>query len=120
MPNVRKPSASRERPFTRSIYDVKGEVREFMSGYANHEDAPAYDTCSIQTEIFVGGICGNGPPLPRVKSFRQRTVRISIASQPCPSLTPAAPRRSLTLCRGSCAFAPALETLWNYLQESFV
>ena len=25
-----------------------------------------------------------------------------------------------TLCRGSCAFAPALETLWNHLQESIV
>ena len=52
MPNVRKPSASGERPFTRSIHDVKGEVREFVSGYTNLEDAPASDICSIQTEIL--------------------------------------------------------------------
>jgi len=52
MPNVRKPSASGERPFTRSIHAVKGEVREFVSGYTNLEDAPVYDICSIQTEIL--------------------------------------------------------------------
>ncbi len=52
MPNVRKPGASAERPFTRSIYAVKGEVREFVSDFANLEDAPAYDICSIQTEIL--------------------------------------------------------------------
>ena len=52
MPNVRKPSAPGERPFTRSIHAVKGEVREFVSGYTNLEDAPVYDICSIQTEIL--------------------------------------------------------------------
>jgi len=52
MPNVRKPSAPGERPFMRSIYAVKGEVREFVSGFANLEDAPASGICSIQTEIL--------------------------------------------------------------------
>lgn len=36
----------------RSAYDAEGGMREFLSGYANGEDAPAYDIWSIQTEIL--------------------------------------------------------------------
>lgn len=36
----------------RSAYDPNGHVREFVSGYANLEDAAAYDIWSIQSQIL--------------------------------------------------------------------